>query len=172
MTLNVKHYSNSGGACSNRDSKGAAEKMNIGILTSKWPRAFRPNPKRRNEVIMSWPADDDAEGVKQESKSMKSSNPKSASVKKLNMKKSQSAMKKDKKKAWSPTSVLASTDKVPTQPYIAARCKKAHGMKVEKALASLKFKDISGAQRKYRCSDLKYDLFRGFLKLKAGKKAA
>lgn len=54
MTLNVKHYSNSGGACSNRDGKGAAERKNIAILMEKWPRAFRLNPKRKNEVIMRW----------------------------------------------------------------------------------------------------------------------
>merc|ERR1719379_2935914 len=56
LTLNVKHYSNSGGACSNRDKKGAEERKNVEILRRKWPGAFRMNPKRRNEVIMSWPS--------------------------------------------------------------------------------------------------------------------
>jgi len=54
MTLCVKHYSNAGGACSNRDKKGLEEKRNIAILNEKWPGVFRPNPKRNNEVIMRW----------------------------------------------------------------------------------------------------------------------
>merc|ERR1712232_166314 len=72
MTLNVKHYDNGGGACTNRDKKGEEEKRNIAILNRKWPGCFRSNPKRQNEVIMRWkhaPAsshgdddDDDDEG--------------------------------------------------------------------------------------------------------------
>lgn len=57
MTLRVKHYKNAGGACSNRDAKGKEERRNIGILTSKWPRAFRAHPRRTNEVVLSWPKD-------------------------------------------------------------------------------------------------------------------
>merc|ERR1719387_1622510 len=52
MTLCVKHYANSGGAVTVRNSD--AEKMNIAVLNRKWPGAFRMNPKRRNEVIMRW----------------------------------------------------------------------------------------------------------------------
>merc|ERR1712139_205577 len=54
MTLSVKHYSNSGGACTNRDDKGEEEKRNVAILNRKWPGCFRANPKRKNEVIMKW----------------------------------------------------------------------------------------------------------------------
>merc|ERR1712232_274944 len=54
MTLNVKHYDNGGGACTNRDKKGEEEKRNIAILNKKWPGVFRSNPKRKNEVIMRW----------------------------------------------------------------------------------------------------------------------
>jgi len=54
MTLTVKHYSNSGGAVTNRDSKGMEEQRNIAILNEKWPGCFRPNPKRANEVILKW----------------------------------------------------------------------------------------------------------------------
>jgi len=57
LTLSVKHYSNAGGACANRDKKGLEERKNIDILEWKWPRVFRANPKRKNEVIMSWPKD-------------------------------------------------------------------------------------------------------------------
>jgi len=65
MTLVVKHYSNAGGAVDERDKKGQKERMNIAILNKKWPTCFRPNPKRKNEVIMRWKgavdADDDDE---------------------------------------------------------------------------------------------------------------
>merc|ERR1712217_11912 len=54
MTLSVKHYSNAGGAVDERDKKGAKERMNIDILNRKWPRCFRKNPKRKNEVILKW----------------------------------------------------------------------------------------------------------------------
>lgn len=61
MTLNVKHYDNSGGACTTRDKKGREERRNIKILQNKWPGVFQLNPKRRNEVIMRWKkADNDA----------------------------------------------------------------------------------------------------------------
>jgi len=52
--LNVKHYDNSGGACSNRDKKGKEELRNIAILHKKWPRCFSKHPKRKNEVVMRW----------------------------------------------------------------------------------------------------------------------
>eukprot|EP00930_Biecheleria_cincta_P001208 TRINITY_DN102369_c0_g1_i1.p1 TRINITY_DN102369_c0_g1~~TRINITY_DN102369_c0_g1_i1.p1 ORF type:complete len:514 (-),score=59.07 TRINITY_DN102369_c0_g1_i1:42-1583(-) len=58
MTLNVKHYDNAGGACTNRDKKGHEEHRNIAILSRKWPRVFSPNPKRKGEVIMRWKRDD------------------------------------------------------------------------------------------------------------------
>merc|ERR1712050_331543 len=73
MTLNVKHYSNAGGAVDERDKKGQKERMNIAILNQKWPGCFRPNPKRKNEVIMKWrgakgsDGDDDEEDEQHES---------------------------------------------------------------------------------------------------------
>lgn len=62
MTVMAKHQTNAGGACSNRDQKGEAERRNIAILNEKWPRAFRPHPRRANEVIMRWPSDFAGEG--------------------------------------------------------------------------------------------------------------
>eukprot|EP00418_Pyrodinium_bahamense_P073671 CAMPEP_0179101438 /NCGR_PEP_ID=MMETSP0796-20121207/46900_1 /TAXON_ID=73915 /ORGANISM="Pyrodinium bahamense, Strain pbaha01" /LENGTH=186 /DNA_ID=CAMNT_0020799289 /DNA_START=145 /DNA_END=701 /DNA_ORIENTATION=+ len=62
MTVQAKHQTNSGGACSNRDRKGREEQRNIAILLRKWPRAFRMNPKRRNEVILQWPEANKASG--------------------------------------------------------------------------------------------------------------
>lgn len=52
LTLVVKHYSNTGGAVTNRDNKGAEERRNVDILKKKWPGCFRDNPKRKNEVIL------------------------------------------------------------------------------------------------------------------------
>lgn len=89
LTLSVKHYSNSGGACANRDSKGAQERKNIQILKRKWPRGFRAHPKRKNEVVMSWPADDDAEGLH----GKKVSKGNSAKQKKKNISQDKKAMK-------------------------------------------------------------------------------
>merc|ERR1712232_339546 len=62
MTLNVKHYDNGGGACSNRDKKGREEKRNIAILNRKWPSVFTANWKRKGEVIMRWKRDDGTQG--------------------------------------------------------------------------------------------------------------
>merc|ERR1719446_1699769 len=62
MTLNVKHYDNGGGACTNRDKKGQEEQRNIAILNKKWPGCFRSNPKRKNEVIMRWKKSNTADG--------------------------------------------------------------------------------------------------------------
>jgi len=62
MTLNVKHYDNGGGACSNRDKKGLEENRNISILTTKWPNVFKPNPKRKGEVIMRWKREHSTKG--------------------------------------------------------------------------------------------------------------
>lgn len=80
MTLAVKHYSNSGGACTNRDNKGLEEQRNVAILNRKWPGCFRSNPKRKNEVIMRWKAaasssndnhdDDDDEAATSQKKGM------------------------------------------------------------------------------------------------------
>merc|ERR1712050_398481 len=73
MTLNVKHYDNGGGACTNRDKKGAEEKRNIAILSKKWPNVFTDNGKRKNEVIMRWrdakgdDGDDDEDEKEQQS---------------------------------------------------------------------------------------------------------
>lgn len=66
MTLNVKHYANSGGAVATRDKKGLEERRNIAILIRKWPRAIRMHPKRKNEVVLQWPSDGDAKAVKAE----------------------------------------------------------------------------------------------------------
>jgi len=68
MTIQAKHYSNSGGAVAVRNGK--EERKNIGILMQRWPQVFHLNSQRRNEVLLRWPKklsdadqDDDADGV-------------------------------------------------------------------------------------------------------------
>lgn len=158
MTLNVKHYSNSGGACSNRDGKGAEEKKNIAILNQKWPNCFRANPKRKNEVIMKWR---DAGNADDEEEDGGKSGKAKATVKKNIIKKSIKV---------SPGSLpalagalLSRQSKESKQPYIAARCRKASGRRVDACVGKLKYRDVSGNQRVYSVSDLRYDLTAGYL---------
>jgi len=54
MTIAARHYSNEGGACSNRDSKGIQERKNIAILKRKWPSAIFDHGTRANEVKLRW----------------------------------------------------------------------------------------------------------------------
>mmetsp|Transcript_92878 Transcript_92878/g.161391 ORF Transcript_92878/g.161391 Transcript_92878/m.161391 type:complete len:491 (-) Transcript_92878:80-1552(-) len=60
MTLNVKHYKNAGGACTNRDKKGQEERRNVAILKRKWPGVFTAHPTRKGEVVMRWKRDNAA----------------------------------------------------------------------------------------------------------------
>jgi len=184
MTLNVKHYSNNGGAVSTRDSKGVEERRNIDVLNRKWPRCFRPNPKRKNEVIMRWKGSTDADDEEEGDGSGKQMPKKSAAHKAQGSgKKTASGPVAVKKKAMvkktllpkniSPKGVLVCTAKVPGSSYMAARCKKAAGMKVEDVVGSFKFqKEAGSSQSTYGLSDLKYDLHRGYLAVKGGKGGA
>lgn len=52
ILANFLHRNNPGGAVAYRDA--AAEKLAIAHLNAKWPGAFRPNPRRKNEVLMKW----------------------------------------------------------------------------------------------------------------------
>merc|ERR1712032_1809296 len=89
MTLNVKHYANLGGACTNRDSKGQEERKNIDILNSKWPGCFMPNPKRKNEVILRWKGcTEDNDQTAAGKAKMRVSDVRSATLKKDGVKKS------------------------------------------------------------------------------------
>merc|ERR1712232_1441722 len=54
MTIAAKHYSNEGGACSNRDAKGVQERKNIAVLMRKWPNAIFSHTTRQNEVNLRW----------------------------------------------------------------------------------------------------------------------
>eukprot|EP00933_Yihiella_yeosuensis_P037008 TRINITY_DN3084_c1_g1_i2.p1 TRINITY_DN3084_c1_g1~~TRINITY_DN3084_c1_g1_i2.p1 ORF type:complete len:616 (-),score=137.48 TRINITY_DN3084_c1_g1_i2:248-1951(-) len=162
MTLNVKHYANEGGAVTNRD--GTEEKRNIAILQKKWPGCFRPNPKRKNEIIMRWkgqPEDEDTSENTKPKSGLNKSSPKKSLTK---------VMKKlDKKRSLGPdlrpTAVLKLTGKVAKAPNIAARCKKVAGHTIEQALG-MKCSLSSGEACRYKLQDLKYDLFRGFLSTK------
>jgi len=154
MTLNVKHYSNCGGAVAVRNSE--EEKRNIAILNHKWPGVFRLNPKRRNEVIMRWKATSgDAEGEDFHEETSTSATPKRKNaIGKVSVKKT---VTKSVKKSFAdaklpPNAVLSLTKKTPKAEYIAARVKKAAGLTVNRVLTDF-----------YRAKDLRYDVKRGFL---------
>eukprot|EP00441_Pelagodinium_beii_P046559 CAMPEP_0197622296 /NCGR_PEP_ID=MMETSP1338-20131121/2652_1 /TAXON_ID=43686 ORGANISM="Pelagodinium beii, Strain RCC1491" /NCGR_SAMPLE_ID=MMETSP1338 /ASSEMBLY_ACC=CAM_ASM_000754 /LENGTH=581 /DNA_ID=CAMNT_0043192011 /DNA_START=80 /DNA_END=1825 /DNA_ORIENTATION=+ len=161
MTLNVKHYSNSGGACSNRDKKGEKERKNIAILKSKWPRAFFKHPKRQNEVVMRWPADDDAEGKHQKAKDSK---PKSRSQKatKAAVKKSQLKSSSKSKGLPAGKAVLSFSKKASVE-YLVKRHKKISGRSVEAVLGKLTYTGNHGEEKTYGVADLRYDLASGYL---------
>lgn len=166
MTLSVKHYSNSGGACTNRDKKGLEEQRNVAILHRKWPGCFRANPKRKNEVIMKWKTakssndnddDTDAEDNKGAAKSARKAMPNKGS--KIGVKKT-FAKKAPSLGGISPDSSLQRTDKKAKSDYISGRCSKVSGKTVQQALAT------TVAGETYAMSDLRYDLKCGYLKLK------
>jgi len=186
MTLNVKHYSNIGGACTNRDKKGKEEQRNIDILNRKWPGCFRKHPKRKNEVILSWPKsgrcediddddddnDDDDDGMERPLPTSKRTVNRSL-VRKNLLKgpKHPTQVKKATDLSSIPQdAILVRTTKAAKSSYIATRCKKVAGRTVKQALAK-NFTDGSGEKRQYLLSDLTYDVKSGYLSLsRAGKK--
>mmetsp|Transcript_99786 Transcript_99786/g.182979 ORF Transcript_99786/g.182979 Transcript_99786/m.182979 type:complete len:555 (+) Transcript_99786:85-1749(+) len=156
MTIQAKHQTNAGGACSIRDKKGREEEKNIMILMNRWPRAIRRHTTRAHEVQLQWPADGDATGEKRQMSS--SSKPvKKAAVKKFHLKKSGL-------KSLPPAAVLRYTGKDAREPYITARCKLQDKKKVEQCLGTT-YIDASGKQSTYGVADLRYDIQRGFLKI-------
>lgn len=176
MTLNVKHYSNAGGAVAVRDQSGKQEKANLDILFAKWPRAFSLNPMRKNEVRMRWPADDDAEGLNHPTVGSKLKQ--HGGKAKISPKSSpKPVMKKLVKKQEVPpglpplSAVLERASSTPKNPAIALRCKRVAGQTVARVLEGFNFKD-KGANVKYRLCDLTYDLRRGHLVAKRSRATA
>lgn len=188
MTLNVKHYANSGGACSNRDSKGLEERRNIDILFRKWPGCFILNWKRENEVIMRWKTDkgeareedDDAEEdgdagatnrrKRQESRKLQARGRLAArrkpGVQKTSLKGGKSAASAAKGK-YPPNAIIVRTGKEePKNPYIKERLKKVVGRTVGSVLGTRRVRDTKGNPCFYRGMDLAYDIAKGQLKLK------
>eukprot|EP00747_Dinoflagellata_sp_TGD_P162155 gnl/TRDRNA2_/TRDRNA2_179453_c0_seq1.p1 gnl/TRDRNA2_/TRDRNA2_179453_c0~~gnl/TRDRNA2_/TRDRNA2_179453_c0_seq1.p1 ORF type:complete len:617 (+),score=162.25 gnl/TRDRNA2_/TRDRNA2_179453_c0_seq1:63-1913(+) len=188
MTLNVKHYSNKGGAVAVRDNKGKEEQKNIATLFKKWPGSFRMNPKRKNEVIMRWKTekkgdDDDDDGEDAagpaDAKTKRVAKAKSSIAKRPNAaaamktKGVRAVAKRPKAKAVSKPKVakglpadsatLMCTDKEPQIAYIAKRCKQIGGKTVGAVLGKLKVVDSAGNPKFYGAADLKYDLLRGYL---------
>jgi len=176
MTLNVKHYSNAGGAVAVRDQSGKQEKANLDILFAKWPRAFSLNPMRKNEVRLRWPADDDAEGLNHPTVGSKLKQ--HGGKAKISPKSSpKPVMKKLVKKQEVPpglpplSAVLERASSTPKNPAIALRCKRVAGQTVARVLEGFNFKD-KGANVKYRLCDLTYDLRRGHLVAKRSRATA
>jgi len=171
MTVHAKHYSNSGGACTNRDSKGKEERRNIDILFRKWPGFFRNHPTRKNEVVLqvsSNTLDKDDEDLAIDSGDQCPKNQKAAGrTQPTTLGKSMKTVRKTGLKAVQSSAGLPSakatlrhTGKTPLAANIAQRCKKVAGMQVGKALGCT----IAGTT--YKSKDLKYDLMRGFLAAK------
>jgi len=172
MTLNVKHYDNGGGACTNRDKKGQEEKRNVDILHRKWPGCFRANPKRKGEVIMKWRAlpdnaDDDGDNANAKKASKvhvvgKRKMP-IASQSKVN----KMATKLSTAKGLNPNAILVRTSKEVKNSYDAFRLKKVNGLTV-RAVLGRQYGPKSGACRLYKIGDLKYDMSRGYLTTRCG----
>merc|ERR1711871_1832859 len=138
MCVHAKHYSNSGGACTNRDAKGEAERRNIEILMRKWPRAFHAHPTRKNEVVLRWPSDgkaqydDDAANLR-ETKALRHSK----------------ATPRPAPLDLPADAVLESTGKKAVSPVITNRCKKVAGLRVSDALR-IQVQNHAGVIRAYR----------------------
>jgi len=192
MTLSVKHYANAGGAVTNRDGK--EEQRNIAILNRKYPGCFKPNPKRKNEVIMRWKHaqgqddDDDDDDDDDESLNKKTANKstkKDTTVKKktlANRPVKGKVLKKQilKSMATSKTSggqlprqllEFGSHKKITVgtgqpSPYIKKRCERAVGKTVKEVLENFSFKGAKGSMMKYTAGDLRYDIMRKFIVLK------
>lgn len=179
MTLRVKHYDNSGGACTNRDGKGKEEQKNIAILKRKWPRAIRDHHTRKNEVILSWPSNNDAEGLETplpRSRPQKSDRKSRKKVMKVAMKRTRSSKPRAVRKSaktvdrvelpCSPNAKMVVTGKVAKCAGINARLKKVNGKRVHEVVGKVQYKSPKGP-RMYNCSDLRYDQTFGYLTLKA-----
>lgn len=160
MTIAAKHYSNEGGACSNRDAKGVQERKNIAILMRKWPNAIFDHRTRKNEVNLRW-KDRGEEDEEEEEGRNKTTN---ASPQK---KKVKLTIKKAASSSLPPKAVLVRTNKKAISPYIAARLAKVAKRTVAAACdGSLRFTDASGSNRVYNFSDARYDVMRGYLAIK------
>jgi len=174
MTLNVKHYSNTGGAVTNRDGKGEEERRNIAILQAKWPGMFRAHPKRKNEVILAWKvgrgarADDDgddddgeAEGGSKKRPSRPTATP-TPTVKKVAAKRSP---KPGETLRLQFAKVVRQGPKHAKASYIQARVAKVMGRVVGSIFEEPPSYMRDGRARKYGLADLKYDLAGGYIVL-------
>jgi len=158
MLLTVRHYANEGGAVDNRDAAGERERMNIGILQRKWPGVFKMNVKRPSEVLMNWSNHGKEERTKGSSAKLKRAARGSLGIK---PKKSPRGLPEtipvDAKLQYNADAGEASE-------YVKKRCKRCSGRTVRKCLG-MPFQDANGNERKYRVSDLKYDIVAGRLKV-------
>eukprot|EP00927_Polykrikos_kofoidii_P043737 TRINITY_DN3781_c0_g1_i2.p1 TRINITY_DN3781_c0_g1~~TRINITY_DN3781_c0_g1_i2.p1 ORF type:complete len:569 (-),score=95.92 TRINITY_DN3781_c0_g1_i2:347-2053(-) len=159
MTVAARHYSNEGGACSNRDAQGVQERKNIDILLQKWPSSIFRHPRRKNEVVIRWkdrPDDDEEVHVNKK---------RAEAVKKV-------AKKILKAKAsvygsFPPKASLVRTKKETKSDYIAARCAVVAGRRVSAALdGSVKCAGKNGQTSPYALKDLRYDVARGYLEIR------
>eukprot|EP00927_Polykrikos_kofoidii_P073440 TRINITY_DN69482_c0_g1_i1.p1 TRINITY_DN69482_c0_g1~~TRINITY_DN69482_c0_g1_i1.p1 ORF type:complete len:575 (+),score=102.89 TRINITY_DN69482_c0_g1_i1:85-1809(+) len=168
MTVQAKHQTNAGGACSERDKKGVAEQRNISILQEKWPGVFHMNWKRPNEVLMRWKKDsdekeeDDAVGAESEGGSKKLN--KRVATRRASLKKpGKHVIKAPKFKGLPPTARIVAGTKVPSSACIQKRCKSVCGKRVGAVVGKIKYVKTNGKSATYGVSDLKYDIMMGVL---------
>jgi len=182
MTVAARHYSNEGGACTIRDAQGVKERENIAVLQRKWPNALFDHGRRKNEVILRWKGcGGDDEDDETSSKPRTAGSAKKAAAAKQSLKKSLKLKVKAAKALKTktpnfgglpPAGVLVRTDKEAKSSYIEQRVSKVNGCTVEKVCSgALKVKNAGGKLATYHLSDAKYDLIRGYLKLKRGSRA-
>jgi len=199
MTVQAKHETNAGGACSVRDTAGVAEDRNIVILRQKWPGVFSDNPTRPHQVVLRWKNTvEEAVGIEENVEAVGKAGKAVAKTTKLKSKKGMPAdVTPSKSKKALPMSVtplkdkqalpagatplksnkglpmnatLILTDKASSSSYIANRCKKVAGLTIQDALNS-SVTLFKGGDEKYGSTDLRYDLAKGFLKFKGYTKA-
>eukprot|EP00419_Tripos_fusus_P010361 CAMPEP_0172660776 /NCGR_PEP_ID=MMETSP1074-20121228/4253_1 /TAXON_ID=2916 /ORGANISM="Ceratium fusus, Strain PA161109" /LENGTH=711 /DNA_ID=CAMNT_0013476425 /DNA_START=58 /DNA_END=2193 /DNA_ORIENTATION=+ len=158
MTVTAKHYSNEGGACSNRDAKGVEERKNIAILMRKWPNAIFDHRRRQNEVNLRWKEHCEEEEEKDEGRTRKA-NAKRGRVKPTIRKRSSSYLPLK--------GVLIRTCKKALSPYIETRLATVANRTMAAVCAgSLRFTDASGTNRVYSLTDARYDVMKGYLTIK------
>lgn len=167
MTVQAKHQTNAGGACSERDKKGLAEQRNIAILMEKWPGVFHMNWKRPNEVLMRWKKD--KQTVEEDSAMDDGLNkPGKAAEKVSNNRKTlvKTKMKGPNFRGLAPSARIVSGSKVSASKCIQGRCKLVRGKRVSDVVGKLAYTKNDGSSATYGLSDLKYDLNMGVLLLR------
>jgi len=162
MTISARHYSNQGGACSNRDAKGIQERKNVAILMHKWPLAIFHHRTRTNEVNLRWTEHKNAVSFE---KKAKSRIPKAKLI--------ASKFRKTKVvgfSAFPPTGLLVRTGKPAASSCINQRCAKVAGATVSAVCSgSFEFTDNAGRRQVYSAKYLSYDVSRAYLVIRTKK---
>ncbi|CAJ1367860.1 unnamed protein product [Effrenium voratum] len=116
--------------------------------------------------MLAWPADNDAKAERSPARTSAMKVIKTA-TKRSAMKAMQSSKPKGcLPKGVSLSSVLIKTSKVAKNPNINLRTRKVNGLRVEQAMAEVKWRSPGGVMKVYGISDVKYDLLCGYTKIR------